>query len=87
MVAKPMTSTTTDVAGFKALKNLGVVRGSSLHAAGAVNEVVGGLQTLIGGKVSAFQDTLDKSRNEAFDNMCKKADEIGRQCNRRCALR
>jgi uncharacterized protein YbjQ (UPF0145 family) len=52
-----MTSTTGDIAGFKSVWNFGVVDVLTVSAIGAAGDVLGGIQALAGGKLSAYSES------------------------------
>lgn len=70
-------STTNDVAGFKIVRHLGVVRGITVRSRSIVGNVVGGLQSLLGGQVGAYVELAENARQEAFDHMCAHASQAG----------
>ncbi|MEG4420846.1 heavy metal-binding domain-containing protein [Microcoleus sp. LAD1_D5] len=72
-----MTSTTSDIAGFVIVRNFGVVDVLTINAVGAAGNVLGGLQALAGGKLSAYHELNDSTRKEAFDKMCDQAGKMG----------
>ena len=69
-----MTSTTDYIAGFKVVRNFGVVDAFTCNAVGAAGNIMGGLQALTtGGKLGAYSDLNESSRKEAFHKMCEAA--------------
>ena len=72
-----MTSTTDFIAGFKTVRNFGVVDALTVNAVGAAGNILGGLQALTGGKLSAYFDLDESTRKEAFDKMCENAGRMG----------
>ncbi|MEG4109225.1 heavy metal-binding domain-containing protein [Microcoleus sp. S13_C5] len=72
-----MTSTTSDIAGFVVVRNLGVVDALTVNAVGAAGNVLGGLQALTGGKLSAYYELDENTRKEAFNKMCEVASGKG----------
>jgi uncharacterized protein YbjQ (UPF0145 family) len=72
-----MTSTTGDIAGFKTVRNFGVVDVLVVNAVGAAGNVLGGLQALTGGKLSAYSDLDESTRKDAFNKMCERAGQMG----------
>jgi len=72
-----MVSTTNDVAGFKIVRHLGVVRGITVRSRSIVGNVVGGIQSLFGGQVGAYVELAEQARQEAFDYMCAHANQAG----------
>jgi uncharacterized protein YbjQ (UPF0145 family) len=72
-----MTSTTGDIAGFKTVRNFGVVDALTVNAVGAAGNILGGIQALTGGKLSAYTELDESTRKEAFDKMCDLAGRMG----------
>jgi uncharacterized protein YbjQ (UPF0145 family) len=72
-----MTTTTFTLDGFKAAKNLGVVRGITVRSRSLFGTLGGALQTLFGGNITLFTELCEKTRAEAFEMMVKHAEELG----------
>lgn len=70
-------STTNDVAGYKIVQHLGVVRGITVRSRSVVGNFVGGVQSFFGGKLSAYVQLAEQARREAFDEMCEHARQGG----------
>ena len=72
-----MTSTTGEIAGFKITRNVGFVDAFILRGIGAAGNILGGLQSLAGGKLSAFTDTIETTRKDAYSKMEERAGQMG----------
>lgn len=72
-----MITGTFELPGFNVTKNLGIVRGITVRSRSVVGSVLGGLQSLIGGNISVYTNLCEQARTEAFDLMCKHADQLG----------
>ena len=72
-----MTATTDYIAGYKTVRNFGVVDALTVKAVGAAGNILGGIQALVGGKLSAYTDLDESTRKEAFDKMCDAASRMG----------
>lgn len=72
-----MTSTTDYIAGFKTVRHFGIVDVLTVSAVGAAGNIMGGLQALAGGKLSAYHELNESTRKEAFDKMCESAGKMG----------
>jgi uncharacterized protein YbjQ (UPF0145 family) len=70
-------ATTNDLAGYRVVRHLGVVRGITVRSRSVVGNFVGGLQSVFGGKLSVYVELAETSRQEAFDHMCAHATEGG----------
>ena len=72
-----MTTTTFEIEGYRAVRNLGVVRGITVRSRSIFGTIGGALQTLAGGNITLFTELCEKTRSEAFDMMIAHAREIG----------
>jgi len=63
--------------GCKVVRNLGVVRGVTVRSRSVVGNMVGGLQTLIGGNITIYTELCEHARQEAFDLMVQHAQALG----------
>lgn len=72
-----MTTTGFDLAGFRIVSNLGVVRGVVVRSRSVFGTLGAGLQTLFGGNISLFTELAERTRQQAFDTMLVQADVAG----------
>jgi uncharacterized protein YbjQ (UPF0145 family) len=72
-----MTTTGFDMAGFRIVANLGVVRGVVVRSRSVVGTIGAGLQTLFGGNISLFTELAERTRQQAFDTMLVQATVAG----------
>ena len=70
-------STTNDVAGYRIVRHLGLVRGITVRSRSVIGNFAGGLQTIFGGKLSIYVNLAERARQEAFEHMCQHASEGG----------
>ena len=70
-------STTNDVAGYRVMRHLGLVRGITVRSRSVIGNFAGGLQTIFGGKLSIYVSLAEKARQEAFEHMCEHAAQGG----------
>jgi len=70
-------ATTPTIPGYRVKKVLGVVTGLTPRTRGVLGRFVAGIETLVGGEVTAFTSELEKARFEALDRLRMKAQEIG----------
>lgn len=70
-------ATTPTVAGYRISKVLGVVTGLAPRTRGLLGKFIAGIETMIGGEVTAFTSELEKARVEAVDRMKSKALALG----------
>lgn len=72
-----MTSTGFEIAGYRVVQNLGVVRGVVVRSRSVIGTTLAGLQTIFGGNISAFTSLAEKARQQAFDTMLHHAHTSG----------
>jgi uncharacterized protein YbjQ (UPF0145 family) len=70
-------STTPSIPGYKIIKILGVVTGLTPRTRGVLGQIVGGIQSMFGGEVTAFTTELEKARIEAMERVRAKALALG----------
>ncbi|MFQ5711961.1 MAG: YbjQ family protein [Candidatus Geothermarchaeales archaeon] len=69
--------TTPQIPGYRITKVLGVVTGLTARTRGMGGKFVAGIQSMLGGEVSAFTLELEKARAEAMVRLRRKAEELG----------
>lgn len=72
-----LVSTTNDIAGYKIVTHLGVVRGVTVRSRSIVGNFVGGLQSIFGGNISVYTALAERARREAYELMIGQAEEMG----------
>jgi uncharacterized protein YbjQ (UPF0145 family) len=72
-----MVTTALDLAGYRIVKNYGVVRGLVVRSRSVFGNIGAGLQTLVGGNITIYTDLCEKTRNDAFVMMMQHAAERG----------
>ena len=77
MLPNTMTSTSFEIAGFKIVRNVGVVKGIIVRSRSIIGTLGASLQTLIGGNISLFTDLCERTRSEAFALMITHAVQSG----------
>jgi uncharacterized protein YbjQ (UPF0145 family) len=70
-------TTTNEIAGFRIVQHLGVVRGVTVRSRSIVGNLAGGIQSIFGGKLSVYVTLAEAARQEAFDHMCAHAEQGG----------
>ena len=63
--------------GCRISRNLGIVRGITVRSRSVVGNMVGGLQTLLGGNISIYTELCEHARLEAFELMIQHATQMG----------
>ena len=72
-----MVTTGLELAGFRIVRNLGVVRGIVVRSRNVFGTIGASLQTLVGGDITLFSDLCEKTRQDAFLRMMQHAIELG----------
>ncbi|MGH7739554.1 MAG: YbjQ family protein [bacterium] len=72
-----MTTTTFELAGYEIVQNIGVVRGITVRSRSVIGNIGAGLQSLFGGNITIFTNLCEQAREEAFQMMCKHAEQLG----------
>ena len=70
-------TTSNQLEGYRITKHMGVVRGIVVRSRSLFGNIAGGFQTLLGGKISIYQELCEKTREEAFQQMVGHAQERG----------
>jgi uncharacterized protein YbjQ (UPF0145 family) len=68
--------TSQTIPGFRVKKVLGVVTGLTARTRGIGGKFIAGIESMIGGEVTAFTYEIEKARVEALDRMKIKAREL-----------
>jgi uncharacterized protein YbjQ (UPF0145 family) len=69
--------TTNDVPGHQIVRTLGLVRGITVRSRNLVSDAIGGLQSMLGGRVGAYVKLAEASRAEAYDELVQHAQAMG----------
>jgi uncharacterized protein YbjQ (UPF0145 family) len=72
-----MVSTTFDLAGYRVVRSLGMVRGITVRSRSVIGNFGAGIQAIFGGNISIYTELCETARQEAFDLMIRHADEMG----------
>ncbi|HEY4700115.1 MAG TPA: YbjQ family protein [Nitrososphaerales archaeon] len=72
-----LTVTTPTLPGFKIVKILGVAHGMTARTRGLGGKIIGGLQNILGGEVSAFTFEIEKAKDEALERIVTDAKRMG----------
>ncbi len=69
--------TTNDAPGYRVVRMLGLVRGITVRSRNAISDMVGGLQSMLGGRVETYVRLAETSRAEALQEMVDHARAMG----------
>ena len=70
-------TTTPSVEGYRIKKILGVVTGLTPRTRGVGGKIIAGIQSMLGGEVTAFTSELEKARMESIERVTSKALALG----------
>ena len=69
--------TTNDAPGYRVVKTLGLVRGITVRSRNVISDAIGGLQSMLGGRVGAYVKLAEASRAEALEHLIEQASGMG----------
>ena len=72
----PVTTTFT-IDGYRIRQYLGVVRGIIVRAPTISQGILGGLKSIIGGRIGAYTDMCEQTRQQAYDLLIQHALQLG----------
>lgn len=72
-----LVTTTNDLAGYRIVQHLGVVRGITVRSRSVVGNLAGTIRAFFGGRIGVYVTLAENARNEAFDHMVEHAQQGG----------
>jgi uncharacterized protein YbjQ (UPF0145 family) len=70
-------TTTFSVEGYRIREYKGVVRGIIVRSPTIAQGILGGLKSIIGGRINAYTQMCEQARQQAYDLMIQHAQEVG----------
>jgi len=70
-------TTTLGIDGYRIKEYRGVVRGIIVRAPTIRQGILGGLKSIIGGRIGAYTQMCEQARQQAYDLMIEHAKELG----------
>ena len=70
-------TTTFEFDGHRIVEYKGIVRGIIVRSPTIVQGLLGGLKNVIGGKIGAYTEMCEQTRQDAFQELLKHAEEVG----------
>ena len=70
-------TTTNDLPGFRVTRHIGLVRGVTVRSRNAISDAIGGVQSMLGGRVGAYVKLAEAGRQEAFEHLVEHARAAG----------
>jgi uncharacterized protein YbjQ (UPF0145 family) len=77
VLAREMISTANEIAGWRVVRQLGIVRGITVRSRSVIGNFGAALQTLVGGNITLFTELCERARGDAYDLMVQHAGEMG----------
>jgi uncharacterized protein YbjQ (UPF0145 family) len=72
-----LVSTTNDLAGYRIVSHVGLVRGITVRSRSVVGNFFGSVQSIFGGRLGAYVHLAESAREEAFAHLCQHASDMG----------
>jgi len=70
-------TTTFEIEGFRIKEYKGLVRGIIVRSPTIPQGIVGGLKNIIGGKIGAYTEMCEQTRDQAYQEMLRHAEDLG----------
>lgn len=75
-MSMPVTTTFT-IEGYRIKEYLGVVRGITVRAPTIAQGIVGGLKSIVGGRIGAYTEMCEQARQQAYELLLDHASAVG----------
>ncbi|WP_444997969.1 YbjQ family protein [Aliikangiella sp. IMCC44359] len=72
-----MVSTANYIPAYSIEKNFGVVKSIQVRSRSIVGNFFGSIQMMFGGDISIYAELCERTRQDAFDDVCLKASNLG----------
>ncbi|MCC6144837.1 MAG: YbjQ family protein [Candidatus Hydrogenedentes bacterium] len=69
--------TVPEIQGYRIVKTLGLVRGSTVRGMHVGQDIMAVLRNLVGGEIDEYTKMLAEAREQALDRMIENAEKIG----------
>ena len=66
-----------DVAGYRVVETLGLVRGNTIRARHLGKDIIAALKGLVGGEIEEYTKMMAEAREQALDRMIAQANDLG----------
>ncbi|MBN2579173.1 MAG: YbjQ family protein [Pirellulales bacterium] len=70
-------TTTFSIDGYRIAAYKGIVRGIIVRSPTIAQGILGGLKNIVGGKIGAFTEMCEQTRQQAYELMIRHAVEVG----------
>jgi len=68
---------TSEIAGKKIKKTIGLVRGSTIRAKHVGRDIMAGLKSIVGGELTGYTEMIEDARKQAVARMGEQAEKLG----------
>jgi uncharacterized protein YbjQ (UPF0145 family) len=72
-----LVTTTNDLAGYRVVEHLGLVRGVIVRSRSVVGNIGASIQSIFGGDITIYTKLADDARQHAYERMTDHAREMG----------
>ena len=72
-----MVTTANELAGYRIVRNFGIVRGIIVRSRSIIGNLGAALQTIVGGNITLLTNLCEKTRQDAFELLLQHAAEHG----------
>ena len=69
--------TTFEVEGYRVAEYKGLVRGIIVRAPTIPQGIIGGLKSILGGRIGAYTEMCEQARQQAYESMVQHAEALG----------
>jgi uncharacterized protein YbjQ (UPF0145 family) len=73
----PLTTTTFELPGYRAMKSHGVVRGIVVRSRSIIGNLGASIQSIFGGNITLYTELCERAREDAFNQMLAHAGRLG----------
>jgi len=70
-------TTTFSFEGHQIVEYKGIVRGIIVRSPTIIQGILGGLKNIVGGKIGAYTEMCEQTRQDAYRELLKHAEEVG----------
>jgi uncharacterized protein YbjQ (UPF0145 family) len=76
-VDRAMVTTATELAGYRIVRNFGIVRGIIVRSRSVIGNLGAALQTIVGGNITILTNLCEKTREDAYELLLEHTGEHG----------
>ena len=69
--------TTNELAGYRVVRHVGLVRGLTVRSRSVVGNIGAAFQIFFGGNITVYQSLAEQTRSEAYDLLVAEAHRVG----------